>query len=346
MVYGLSLGNHALTLLLAPGIAVYVLLVSPRILWRQWRLVLACVRRRGCCTTVIVYAYLPAPLGHGPAARLRQPGHVAIVLVRRPGRTVPGLLPRAGRRSPTSSPASGTSWFATLGLPVILALAGPYSGIVRHPRLMALTALWFVCSWVFALGYPNASIERYYLVPLLVAALVDRAGRRRHLGPAARPAAAPRSRVGLPGCRGAPRGLAAGGACWGHCRGATNASMPRMRPSGASGSRRPSPRSSRTQRSSRGGPTRRRCGTGAGSRAGATTSSSSMTATCSTMASARPRTPSTTILGERPTYIIRLDRDLPKFEQRYVLERIESVPARGVLYRVLGLREEGEPSRA
>ena len=35
---------------------------------------------------------------------------------------------------------------------------------------MALTGLWFVCTWLFALGYPNASIERYYLVPLLAAA--------------------------------------------------------------------------------------------------------------------------------------------------------------------------------
>ena len=41
IVYGISLGNHQLTLLLAPGIALYVLATEPRIVLRP-ALVLGC----------------------------------------------------------------------------------------------------------------------------------------------------------------------------------------------------------------------------------------------------------------------------------------------------------------
>ena len=58
VIFGLSLGNHALTLLLAPGIAVYVLLVAPRILWRRWRLVLAAAAALAV-SAALVYLYLP-----------------------------------------------------------------------------------------------------------------------------------------------------------------------------------------------------------------------------------------------------------------------------------------------
>ena len=53
----------------------------------------------------------------------------------------------------------------------LLALVGLLLGLFRHPRLTTLGLLWFACTWLFAVGYANAAIERYYLVPLLVAAL-------------------------------------------------------------------------------------------------------------------------------------------------------------------------------
>ena len=57
-MFGVSLGNHALTLLMAPGVVLFVLAVAPRILWQRWRLVLACLVAV-VATTVLVYAYLP-----------------------------------------------------------------------------------------------------------------------------------------------------------------------------------------------------------------------------------------------------------------------------------------------
>ncbi len=68
--FGVSLGNHALTLLLAPGVALFVLAwrpgscgaVAPGAGVSRWRWSL---------TTVVVYAYMPIRVGHGAAARLR-----------------------------------------------------------------------------------------------------------------------------------------------------------------------------------------------------------------------------------------------------------------------------------
>ena len=43
-------------------------------------------------------------------------------------------------------------------------------------------------------------------------------------------------------------------------------------------------------------------------------------------------------LGQRPVYVIRLERDLPALADRYELERVDSVPSPGDLYRVLRVR--------
>jgi len=43
IVFGLSLGNHALTVLLAPGVGLFVLFVEPELLRRRWRVTLACL---------------------------------------------------------------------------------------------------------------------------------------------------------------------------------------------------------------------------------------------------------------------------------------------------------------
>ena len=75
---GLSVGNHSLTLLLAPPIALYVLAVEPRILRRcearRWR-----APSRSSSRRVLVYLELPLRGGgdrRSPgAARLRHPGH-------------------------------------------------------------------------------------------------------------------------------------------------------------------------------------------------------------------------------------------------------------------------------
>jgi hypothetical protein len=168
VVYGLSLGNHALTLLLAPGIAAYVLLGAPRILWQAWRLVLACLASL-VLAAAAVYAYLPLrsamdpPLDYADPQTWRAFWYVVL------GQQFQGSF---GGLPPLLDIVSG-AWdvvVRNLGPLAILVPAGAVLGLLRHPRLVVLTGLWFACSWLFALGYPNASIERYYLVPLLAAA--------------------------------------------------------------------------------------------------------------------------------------------------------------------------------
>ncbi len=168
LAYGLALGNHALTLLLAPGIAAFVILVAPRILWRQWRLVLLCLAVL-TLATVAVYAYLPLrsamdpPLDYADAETWR--GFWYIVMGQQFQGSVGGL--------PSLVDVVSGAWdmvVSDLGALAILVPAGAILGAVRHPRLVVLTGLWFTCTWLFASAYPNASIERYYLVPLLAAA--------------------------------------------------------------------------------------------------------------------------------------------------------------------------------
>jgi len=169
VVFGLALGNHALTLLLAPGIAVYVLGVAPRILWRQWRLVLACAGALAL-TTALVYSYIPLrsamdpPLDYADPEAWERFWYVVL------GEQFQGSFGPL----PALTDITAGAWdelVRNLGLLSILAVAGAILGLVRHPRLTALSLLWFGCTWLFAIGYPNASIERYYLVPLLMTAL-------------------------------------------------------------------------------------------------------------------------------------------------------------------------------
>ena len=168
-VYGLSLGNHALTLLLAPGIAVFVLMVAPRIIRAQWRLVLACAAVLAHAAAA-AYLYLPLRSAMDPALDYADPEtweRFWYVVLGEQFQGSYGLPPPSGEL------LSGI-WdelVRNLGILAILALAGAVLGLFRHPRLTVLGLLWFGGTWLFAVGYPNAAIERYYLLPLLVAAL-------------------------------------------------------------------------------------------------------------------------------------------------------------------------------
>jgi 4-amino-4-deoxy-L-arabinose transferase-like glycosyltransferase len=169
VVFGLALGNHALTLLLAPGVAVYVLLVAPRILWREWRLVLACLAAL-TLTTVAVYAYLPLRSMMDPPLDYGDPqtwdGFWYVVLGQQFQGSHGGLPPLVAIVTDAWDMVVGG-----LGPLAVLVPAGAALGALRHPRLVALTGLWFVGTWLFALGYPNAAIERYHAIPLMCSAI-------------------------------------------------------------------------------------------------------------------------------------------------------------------------------
>ncbi len=170
VVYGLALGNHALTVLLAPGIAAFVLLVAPRILWRQWRLMLTCAAAL-VLTTVALYLYLPLRSAMDPPLDYADPqtwDSFWYVVLGEQFTGSYGMLPPLGELLD----GVWTELVLALGALAALALAGVILGLFRHPRLTVLGLFWFGAAWLWAVGYPNAAIERYYLVPLLVAALL------------------------------------------------------------------------------------------------------------------------------------------------------------------------------
>ena len=172
-VFGVSLANHGLTYLLAPGIAIFVLMVKPGIL-RQWRLILACVAALAI-TTVALYAYLPLRSAMNPAMDYGNPqtleGFRYLVFAEQFRGTFRAL--------PDAATALGTIanvTFTQLGIFAVLAVLGVFVTAVRRPALMVLLVAWFAVNWFFALGYLNADIGRYYLVPLLSAAVLGGLG--------------------------------------------------------------------------------------------------------------------------------------------------------------------------
>jgi len=186
--FALAVTNHGLTVALAPGVAVYVLLVQPRILWRHPRTVLACLATLAVLV-VGIYAYLPIRSSMDPPLNYAQPsewvrtnregevtgGFRYLVLGEQFGGRLeipavsswPSVLPE---RLMDGAEVVGTTMRDELGiLAMALALLGIPLGFLRRPREVVMTALWFALTFVVALGYPNADISRYYLAPLLVA---------------------------------------------------------------------------------------------------------------------------------------------------------------------------------
>jgi Protein of unknown function (DUF2723) len=169
VVFGLSLGNHALTVLLAPGVGVFVLLVEPQLLWRRWRLTLACVIAV-VATTVLVYAYIPLRASMNPPLDYADPvtwdRFKYLVL----GQQFQGTF----HAMPSFRAGLSQIWkqlVNNLGLVAVLSVAGGVVAFVRNVQFALLAALWFGLTFVFALGYENADIERYYLVPIMMAIL-------------------------------------------------------------------------------------------------------------------------------------------------------------------------------
>ena len=186
--FALAVTNHGLTIALAPGVAAYVLLVQPRILWLRPKTVLACA-----ATLVVlivgIYAYLPIRSSMNPPLDYAHPAE--LVRKNADGRVTGGFLylvsgeqfagafpriPPMDQWSTIPDRIASASGEATgvlrdnLGIPATaLALLGIPLGFLRRPREIVLTGLWFAFTFAFSLGYENADISRYYLGPLLVA---------------------------------------------------------------------------------------------------------------------------------------------------------------------------------
>jgi hypothetical protein len=168
VVFGLAVGNHSLTLLLAPGIALFVLAGDPRFL-RRPRLIAACA---GALALTIVLVFLELPLRAGPfrapmvygspetwdgfwyialAEQFREA--VAGPLVDLPGKVFDLIQRTAAAFGP---------------LAALLPVAFVATAALR-PTWALLTGTSALLTCAFAGSYHNAEIERYYLGPALMA---------------------------------------------------------------------------------------------------------------------------------------------------------------------------------
>jgi hypothetical protein len=173
VTFGVALGNHGLTLLIAPGIGIFVLLAYPQIV-RRPKLIAACAAGLAL-TTVAIYLYLPLRSAMNPPLDYANPqtweGFRYLVL----GEQFRGTF-KAFPSFADAFRTIGDETLTEIGLFAILALVGVLVAAWRRPALVVLLGLWFLVNWVFALSYLNADIGRYYLVPVLAAAVLGGVG--------------------------------------------------------------------------------------------------------------------------------------------------------------------------
>ncbi len=174
-VYAVALGNHALTVLLAPGILLLLLAVQPRLFVRRPRFVAACA---GVIVllTVLLYAYIPIRASMNPPldyARPTTPARFAYLVL---GLQFRGLLQNPFAGGPGAIVDIFTAQLGAAAL--VIGLAGLVAWIAgavrtRGPRLafVLLTVAWLVPVTIFARAYNDGFPDRYYLVPLAVVAL-------------------------------------------------------------------------------------------------------------------------------------------------------------------------------
>jgi len=168
VIFGLAVGNHSLTLLLAIPVGLYVLAVDPGI-WRRGRLVLGCVAALALTITLV---YLELPLRAGPfraglvyGTPNTWEGFRYIVLAEQfqgslsdPFGTLPAKVGDLVGRAVTQ-----------FGILAPLIPIGFVVTAIRRPRYALLTGSAIVITCFFNASYINADISRYYLVPVLIA---------------------------------------------------------------------------------------------------------------------------------------------------------------------------------
>lgn len=167
-VFGLSMGNHSLTLLLAPAIGMFVLAVDPRIV-RRPRLVGACAT---ALAVTVVAIFLELPLRGGP---FRAPlvygrpetwdGFWYVVLGEQFQDKVSGPLSDIGPKL-AELVARAVSGFGPLA---ILLPLGFIVAAFRRPTYAILSGLAMFITCAFATSYTNGDIDRYYLGPTFIA---------------------------------------------------------------------------------------------------------------------------------------------------------------------------------
>jgi len=166
VLYGVMLGNHTLAILLAPGIALFVVAAEPGILLRPRFVALCAGALLG--TSAALYLQLPIRAAMGAPLVYGRPdtwdGFWYVVLAEQFRGDLVDPFGDLGRKIGDLAGIAGEQ----LG---VLAAAAPAAFLVtavRRPRFALLTATWLGVTCWFAASYTNAAIDRYYLGPVLI----------------------------------------------------------------------------------------------------------------------------------------------------------------------------------
>jgi 4-amino-4-deoxy-L-arabinose transferase-like glycosyltransferase len=168
LVFGISLANHALTLLLAPAVGLYVLAVDPAI-WRRWRLLATCALVLAA-TVVLFYLELPlragifrAPLVYGTPDTWD--GFRYVVLAEQFHGNIVDPFGNLGPKFLQFVDLAAAQFGPLLLLlpPAFLVTAW------REPRYALLSGAAAAVTCFFAMSYVDADVTRYYLGPVLIA---------------------------------------------------------------------------------------------------------------------------------------------------------------------------------
>lgn len=169
VLFGLAAGNHSLTLLLVPPIALYVLAVEPGILRRP--LFIAACLGATALTMVLVFLELPlrgglvpaltAPLVYGEPATWDGFWYVALAEQFR------GSLGNVFDDLPAKLADLLDRANDQYGALVLVVVPAFIVSAVRAPRYTLLTGSALVITVLFNQAYGNADISRYYLGPVL-----------------------------------------------------------------------------------------------------------------------------------------------------------------------------------
>jgi hypothetical protein len=166
-LYGVALANHSLTMMLAPGIGLFVLAVAPRIVL-QWKLILTSAAVLAI-TAILFWLELPIRAAmHAPLVYAHPDtwnGFMYVVT----GQQFGGIPPTIGddlenKFSLVMNLLS--SWLGPLGYVAVFGLA---TSIIKRPRYFLLSVLGAAMTAGFAAAYANSDLERYFLVPAFVA---------------------------------------------------------------------------------------------------------------------------------------------------------------------------------
>jgi Protein O-mannosyl-transferase TMEM260-like len=166
VVFGLAMGNHSLTLLLAVPVALFVLATEPRIIVRG-RLVVACVAALAV-TLVLVYLELPLRSGVFPAPLVyAKPDTWSGFWYIAAAEQFRGSLGDPFAHLDAKLGDLGDLTWNEFGILAVAIIPGFLATLRLAPRYALLTGTAMVITLLFNAAYANADILRYYLGPVL-----------------------------------------------------------------------------------------------------------------------------------------------------------------------------------